>query len=159
MSGILGASGVPMVAFGGMNAWKVYKKGNIVVSFQWAMLSPDADMPEPCMCLYAENRMSMNGGAYVIPQCNAYWYADSKTGEPTPDLVTAAKSAAEHLGFFPDKWTCFAIAEAIVDALPDLIAMPDLPPKDLEKKLFHKPVQGIHMTVKQGGQVVGESIV
>jgi hypothetical protein len=149
MSGILGSSGVPMV----------YKKGNIVISFQWCKLSPDEDMPEPCMCLYSENRLTMNGGAYVIPQRNAYWYADSKTGAPTNDLVLAAKSAAEHLGFFPDKWTCFSIAEAIVDALPDLIAMPDLPSKALEDHLFAQKSQGIRMVVKQGGKVVGESIV
>lgn len=160
--GILGAAGRPMVAFGGQNAYKTFKKGDVTVSLQWVQLNDWDEMPEPCMCLYRSNSSRLvqkqSGGAYVIPQNKACMYVDSKTGQPTKSLIAGASSAAIHMGFYPDQMTCFRIADAIVEAIPDLLYMPDVPPPKQEAELFAKPISGIEVTIRDAGQVVAQGV-
>jgi hypothetical protein len=160
-AGILSAAGRPMVAFGGSNAHKIFYKGDITVSLQWVQLDVSDD-PAPCMCIYRSNASRMmaksNSGVYVIPQNTAYLYAGSKSGAPTQYLIEDTLEIAKYLGFFPDKTTCFRIAEAIVDAIPDLIRMPDAS-VDLHNKLFAKEKLGLDLQVKLNGSVIHEAAV
>lgn len=158
--GILGAAGRPIVAFGGSYAWKQYRKGDLVISFQWLKLHDFDEMPEPCMCLFRANSSKLvqrqSNGAYVIPQNRACDYVHSKTGQPLPALLMGAVSAAKHMGYFPDQSTCFRIADAIVESIPDLILMPDVPSFDLEKHLFEPPKEGIEVTIREGSTVIAQ---
>jgi hypothetical protein len=158
-AGILSAAGRPMVAFGGANSFKTFFKGDVTISLQWVKVDEN-DEAQPCMCVYRSHASRLmaasNSGVYVIPQNTAYLYADSKSGAPTPYLVQDTLAIAQHLGFFPDKNTCFRIADAIVDALPDLIRMPDVS-AELDKKLFAKGKVGLDLQVKLNGSVVHEA--
>jgi hypothetical protein len=152
MSGILGASGQNWVELGGDRVWEQRIKGDIVVSYQWLMAGKKE--PQACMVLFPAVP-KMDGGAYAIPQENAYEYSDS-TGGPTPYLLTAAYNAATSMGFYPDQSTVFRIVDIIVDGLADLVRMPSDQPVRLDIK---KPVIGIEASAKVNGQVIHQGVV
>lgn len=157
--GILGASGRPMVAFGDKHAWRTIRKGDVMVSLQWVKVH-EWDDPEPCMCLFRANvgRLvaQMNSGAYVIPQNRACQYVNSVTGAPSPALLMGAVNAAKHMGFYPDQQTCFRIADAIAECIPDLLHMPDIPPADEAKALFEPPKTGVEVHIHSQGETIAE---
>jgi hypothetical protein len=97
----------------------------------------------------------MDGGAYAIPQENAYEYSDS-TGGPTPYLLTAAMNAAVSMGFYADQSTVFRIVDIIVDGLADLVRMPSDQPAKLD---IARPVYGIEATAKVDGQIVRQEVI
>lgn len=152
MSSILGATGANWVECGGERSWMHRGKGDIVVSYQW--LDIGKKEPVACMVLFPTTP-KMDGGAYAIPQDNAYEYGDSK-GNPTPYLLTAAMNAATSMGFHPDQSTVFRIVDIIVDGLPDLIRMPSDQPGALAIK---RAVHGIEATAKVNGQVVHQEVI
>lgn len=152
MSSILSATGRQITEIGGEKVWDQRTKGDIVISFQWLMVGgKDA---QACMCLHPLIP-KLEGGAYAIPQENAYEYADSK-GNPTPHLLTAALNAAVSMGFFPDKSTVFRIVDIIVDGLEDLIRMPSDAPGAYD---VDKIISGIEATIKVNGRVMHEELV
>lgn len=108
------------VMLGGEKAWKVYVKGDIVVSFQWVN-------GEPAMILYPKRPIGVGAGAFVLPIESAFKYADSKRGAPTPYCIEMAAKAADVMGLFPDRFTLFRIVDAIMEGLIDLIGMPPEP--------------------------------
>lgn len=152
MSSILGANGANWVELGGERTWEQRVKGDIVVSYQW--LHVGKKEPQACMVLFPAVA-KLDGGAYAIPQENAYEYAD-KTGGPTPYLLTAAMNAATSMGFFPDESTVFRIVDVIVDGLADLIRMPSDQPGQLAIK---RALHGIEATAKVNGQVIHQEVL
>jgi len=153
MSGILSPKGQAFVEVGGERSWLQRIKGDIVICFQWLQI-PDKREPQACMVLFPA-MLRLDGGAYVIPQDNAYEYVKSD-GTPTPYLMAAAYNAAQTLGFFPDQSTVFRIVDIIADGLPDLIKMPSSMPDVLEVKA---PVMGIEAKAKVNGQVIYEEVL
>jgi hypothetical protein len=149
---ILGASGQNWVELGGDRSWEQRVKGDIVVSYQWLMAGKKE--PQACMVLFP-TVPKMDGGAYAIPQDNAYEYSDS-TGGPTPYLLTAAMNAATTMGFFPDQSTVFRIVDIIVDGLADLIRMPSDQPGQLDLKRI---VHGIEATARVNGNVIYQELI
>ena len=100
---ILGPTGQNWVALGGERSWGQQRvKGDICCSFQWLEI-PGKDDPHPCMVLFP-TVLKLDGGAYAIPQDNAYEYA-RRDGSPTPHLMASATKAAMQMGFFPDQST------------------------------------------------------
>lgn len=153
MSSILGARGANWVELGGDRCWGQQRvKNDIVVSFQWLMTGKRD--PEACMVLFP-TVPKMDGGAYAVPQGNAYEYSDNK-GNPTPHLLTAAYNAAQSMGFFPDQSTVFRIVDIIVDALPDLLRMPSDQPEALDIK---RAVLGIEASAKVAGQTIVQEVI
>jgi hypothetical protein len=152
MNSILSPRGQSWVEIGGDRCWMQRVKGDICVTFQWLMAGRKE--PSPCMVL-TPMAVKLDGGAYVIPQENAYEYADI-LGNPTPHLMVAAFNAAQQMGFFPDQSTVFRIVDIIVDGLPDLIRMPSEQPDDLNLKA---PTLGIEATTKVGGQVFRQEVI
>lgn len=152
MSGLLGPSGANWVEVGGERCWLQRVKGDIVVSFQWLMVGKKE--PQACMVLFPA-MLKLDGGAYAIPQENAYEYVTSN-GDPTPYLMVAAMNAATSMGFYPDQSTVFRIVDIIVDGLPDLIRMPSDQPAALE---VVKPVLGIEARAKVNGQIIHQEIL
>lgn len=151
MSMILGSTGRPWVEFGGARAWRTYTKGDIVCSFQWVDVGDESGEPQPCMCLYPVVR-KMDGHVYVIPQGNAFAYADSK-GNPQPQLMGSAFKAAAMMGFHPDKSTVFRIMDVILECLPDLVKMPSSQPVDLNVK---RRTLGVEVTAAINGRTLAE---
>ena len=152
MSSLLGASGQTWVELGGERVWEQRVKGDIVVSYQWLMTGKKE--PQACMVLFPVVP-KLSGGAYAIPQDNAYEYSDA-TGGPTPYLLTAAMNAANSMGFFADQSTVFRIVDIIVDGLADLIRMPSDQPVRLD---IERPKFGIEATAKVAGQVVHQEVI
>lgn len=152
MSGILGPRGQDWVALGGERCFKQWVKGDIVATLQWL----DIGEKEPAACLVLfPGTLKLDGGAYAIPQKNAWEYADSR-GNPTPYLLTAAFNAAQSMGFFPDKTTVFRIVDIIVECMPELIRMPSDQPAAFDIK---HAVHGIEATAKINGHVVHQEVL
>lgn len=152
MSSILSPSGQTWVEIGGDRVWQQRTKGDIVITFQWLMVGKKE--PQACMVLFPST-LKLNGGAYAIPQENAYEYADSK-GNPTPHLLTAAYNAAQTMGFFPDEFTVFRIVDIIVDNLPDLIRMPSDQPQKLD---LQRQILGIEASAKVNGKTIHQEVL
>ncbi len=152
MSSILGATGQNWVEIGGERTWEQRIKGDVVVSYQW--LDVGKKDPQACMVLFPVVP-KLDGGAYAIPQDNAYEYSDA-TGGPTPYLLTAAMNAATSMGFFLDQSTVFRIVDIIVDGLPDLIRMPSDQPGAMDLK---RAIHGIEATAKVNGQVIHQELI
>ena len=152
MSSILGATGANWVECGGERTWEQRIKGDICVSYQWLMVGKKE--PQACMVLFP-TVPKMDGGAYAIPQDNAYEYSDA-SGGPTPYLLTAAMNAAISMGFYADQSTVFRIVDIIVDGLADLIRMPSDQPGQLDIK---RTIHGIEATAKVNGQIVHQELI
>lgn len=152
MSSILGATGANWVEVGGERCWEQRVKGDIVVSYQWLMVGKKE--PQACMVLFP-TVPKMDGGAYAIPQENAYEYSDA-TGGPTPYLLTAAMNAATSMGFYPDQSTVFRIVDIIVEGLADLIRMPSDQPGALDIK---RAIHGIEATARVNGQIMHQEVL
>lgn len=152
MSSILSARGQTMVELGGERTWLQRVKGDICITFQW--LHVGKKEPQACMVLFPAT-LKLDGGAYAIPQENAYEYVTSN-GNPTPYLLTAALNAATSMGFFPDQSTVFRIVDIIVDNLPDLVRMPSEQPGELN---LERIVRGIEATAKVNGQVLHQEVI
>lgn len=108
---------------------KEYAGFNVLFSY----IDQDGE-PTPCMALGNPSKRS----SFIIPLGSAFKYADSESGEPTSFLALASVKIAESIGLYPDKSTCFRIASAVVDNLPDLIEMPPKPrmtQADMKKKM------------------------
>ena len=153
MSAIMGTSGQSWVELGGDRTWGQQRvKGDIVCSFQW--LQAGKKEPQACMVLFPAT-IKLDGGAYAIPQENAYEYVASD-GNPTPHLMVAAFNAAQSMGFYADQSTVFRIVDIIADGLPDLIRMPSDQPVSLDIKA---PAIGIEATAKVNGITVHQEVI
>lgn len=152
MNSILGPSGQSWVELGGDRSWEQRVKGDIVVSYQWLMAGKKE--PQACMVLFP-TVPKMDGGAYAIPQENAYEYGDAR-GNPTPYLMTAAMNAATSMGFFADESTVFRIVDIIIEGLADLIRMPSEQPASLN---LEKPKYGIEASAKVNGEIVHQEVI
>jgi len=152
VSNIFSLKGQRWVELGGERCWLQRVKGDICVSLQW--LHVGKGEPQACMVLFPVT-LKMDGGAYAIPQENAWEYADTR-GNPTPMLMTSAINAAQSMGFFPDQATVFRIVDAIVENLPDLVRMPSEQPAALE---IAGPLLGIEARAKVDGQVMHEQVL
>lgn len=115
---ILSDSGRRILAIGGEHAWKQFRKGDVLVTYQWVN-------DEPCMCLFAAVG-SANRGAFVIALSALHKYMDNK-GYPTSYLVKASVDIAKQLGFTPGRDICMRIADVVADGSADLVKMPPTP--------------------------------
>lgn len=154
MTSILGPRGTPYVDLSSDRAWKTRVHGDIVASFQWLKVDGEDD-PHPCLCLYSASRR-METGAYAIRQKSAHWFADNR-GNPTKELLTTAMEAAQQMGFdLGDRSAAFKVISVIVDAIPDLIAMPSDQPGALAIK---RAIHGIEGRVTMNGKTVHEEVI
>ena len=149
---LLSKNGQKFVEIGGERCWLQRVKGDIVVSYQW--LAGIKKEPVACMVLFPAT-IKIDGGAYAIPQDNAWEYVDNR-GRPTPYLMAAAYNAAQTMGFFPDQFTVFRIVDIIAEGLSDLVRMPSDQPDELD---IAAPVLGIEATARIEGQVVREQVL
>lgn len=113
---------------GGEDAWKVRNLGDIVVAYHWVN-------DEPAMVLYPRISNGSRASA-IIGLSAAYKYADSRRGEPTAYLLERGFQITRHLGMVVTSGTVRKVVDAIVEGLPDLIAMPPEPPElELTRRL------------------------
>ena len=107
------------ITVGGEKAWRVRRKGEFVVSYQWIN-------GDPCMLVFPANP-GRGAGVFAIALDSAWKYADSQTGGPTHYLFQQADMALEVMGMIATTSALRAVADVIVDGLPDLVEMPPEP--------------------------------
>lgn len=150
---VLGPSGSKFVELGGERAWLQRTIGEFTCSFQWLDLD-DGEEPQPCMCIFKASRM-LDVVPYVIPQRNAYAFAD-KSGGPSPHAIGAAFKACVTMGTFPSNDTVRKLLDIIVEGIPDLIRMPSDQMVGLDvKRTFY----GMEATAKINGRTVREEVL
>jgi hypothetical protein len=120
------------VVVGGKNAWRVKRKGDIVVAFHWVN-------GEPAMVLFPARPNTLGATACVVAISAAFKYAE-KTGYPTRYCIEQSAKFAAMMGMYTDRFTIHRIADAILEGIDDLL---DMPP---EPQAFHK----------RKGRIIGE---
>jgi len=133
------------ITLGTDKAWRVRRvNGGLVTSYQWLN-------GEPCLFVYPEH--ARRGGSMAVPLDCAHQWAGS---DGTPNLEHAIPTAIQGAWAMgldgTSKHTVRAIVDAVVDGLPDLVAMPPSPPAADEPK---KPVLG-EATITVDGETVSE---
>jgi hypothetical protein len=118
---------------GGPKCFESRKAKDFVVYFEW--FDNDRDLigqGEPTMFIRRRNIFALSGnrGSVAIQLPKAHLYADSTTGGPTPYLLAFAIGACRELGLEPSKMNVRALADVILDNLPDLLRMPPAPKAD-----------------------------
>lgn len=150
---ILGPSGSPFVELGGERAHLQRVLGEFIVSYQWLDLQ-DGEDPQACMCIFKTTR-ALDVVPYVIPQRNAFAFAE-KSGGPTPHAIGAAFKAAITMGMHPAKDTVRKLLDIIVEGIPDLIRMPSDQPSALN---FKRHIVGIEARATLNGRVINEEVL
>jgi len=151
---ILGPSGSKFVELGGERAWLQRTIGEFTCSFQWLDLD-DGEDPQPCMCIYRAAR-TLDVVPYVIPQRNAWAFADNKSGGPSAHAIGASFKACVTLGTFPSKDTVRKLLDLIVEGIPDLVRMPSDQAAGLEMR---RTFYGMEATAKINGRTVREEVL
>ncbi len=146
-SSILSNTGLPMVLLGGDFVWRRRVTGDIVSEFKWLQ-------DEPVMILYRAVP-STKTGAFIIRLEDAHKYAQSN-GMPSIELMRDSMRAADSIGFFADKDAAKRMIDIILDGLPDLLAMPPMPP---EQTKVDKPIGDGELSIKINGKTAMETLV
>lgn len=144
-----------MVELGGERAWLTRTIGEFVCSFQWLHRDDiDPEGPHPCMCIFRGSR-ARDVVPYVIPQRNAFAFAD-RDGNPTPHALGAAFKACVTMGTFPANDTVRKLVDIIVEGIPDLIKMPSDQPASLE---VARMLMNIEATAKINGRTIAQEVL
>lgn len=129
---------------GGPKCWKKRKaSGGLMVFFEWwDDASSSVGKGECAMLLTRADKFGLSGnrGSACITLPQAHLYADSRTGAPTMRLIEFSRQACIELGFEPSRMNVKAIADAVVDNLPDLVGMPPEPDPDKFASRKARPV-------------------
>ena len=103
------------VILGGQNARKTWKRGQFGLSLQYVN-------GEESLCVWPLRGLK-GAGAMVIGLSAAHLYADSKTGGPTPHLIESCMSGLSVMNIDYAPWALKALADVILDELPELVNM------------------------------------
>jgi len=137
------------MVIGGDRAWRRFRKGDIAVALHWIN-------GEPAMVLFPANMTESRVRRivpFVIPLSVGHEYVAS---DGHPNLMRALQGATEAaicLGMQPELSVVHRIIDAIVEAIPDLVAMP--PEPTALQQVDHGPAVG-ELSIQVDGQVVKE---
>lgn len=149
------------ILLGGPSCWKKQRvKGGLMVFLEWWNdEKSEVGSGEPALFITRADKFGLSGnrGSACITLPQAHLYADSKTGGPTPRLIAFARGACSELGLEPSRMNVKAIADAIVDFLPDLLTMPPEPRP--EQVGIKAPPPLAEVTLVDQGKVVYEGTV
>ena len=114
-STILSNSGLPLRAFGGPDAWKVYESGDYMVSIETVEGEP--------ACVLWPKLGDINAGAYAV--ClSAFPYWLHEDGRPTQQAWTMARTGLERMGREVTLRELVAVMSVVIDAYPWVARMP-----------------------------------
>lgn len=141
------------LVIGGETAWRKYRKGDIGVALHWVNGEP-AIVLYPLHALASRMRRLM---PFVIPLSVGHEYVAS---DGHPNLLRALQGASEAaicLGMQPELSVLHRIVDAIVEAMPDLVAMPP-EPASLQRQAEAGPTVG-ELAIKVDGKTIHESAI
>lgn len=136
------------VLLGSDKAWRVRQVRDFVLSYQWL----DG---EPALFVYPAHRRS-GPAAFVLPLRSAYLWAMANGHPDLTHAIPTAHQAVEAMGLYPARQTLHDFVTAVVDGLPDLIAMP---PEPLENALRGGRANVGELTLSVDGETVIETEV
>lgn len=137
------ASGQKLIEWGGHDAWKTRRLGDLLVSLEWAVL-PESRTAQRVAVIGRprEGRLiqvSDNTQGNWHPRCyrekdRPYMLEFDKdgkpTGRPTRDLIWDAGQSIQLLGYGPnDRAATHHYIDALLNAMIDMVRMPSAPPK------------------------------
>lgn len=137
------------MVIGGERAWRRFRKGDIAVALHWVN-------GEPAMVLFPAHMTESRVRRivpFVIPLSVGHEYVAS---DGHPNLMRALQGATEAaicLGMQPELSVVHRIIDAIVEAIPDLVAMP--PEPTALQQVDQGPAVG-ELSIKVDGQTVKE---
>ena len=137
------------MVIGGDRAWRRFRKGDIAVALHWVN-------GEPAMVLFPAHMTESRVRRivpFVIPLSVGHEYVAS---DGHPNLMRALQGATEAaicLGMQPELSVVHRIIDAIVEAIPDLVAMP--PEPTALQRVDQGPAVG-ELSIKVDGQTVKE---
>jgi hypothetical protein len=108
------------VMLGTETAWKVYRKGDLVASFQW--LNDD-----PAMFIYPVGSLHYKASAFVLPLQSAHKWALNDGHPNLPHAVPTAANALNAMGMLVTRDAVRRFIDLVLDGIADLIAMPPEP--------------------------------
>ena len=137
--------------WGGVTAWRVFTKGDLVLAFHWVN-------GEPSMVLFpAKGRMMLrNCVPYCLPLSSAHELVKDGTGGFVVDadiLWVKASRAAQVMGFEGDFQIVRQVADLILNHLDDLC---DMPPEPVVLAGTTGPAPTGEIAVSVGGETVFE---
>ena len=107
--------GLPLRAFGGPDAWKVYRSGDYIVSIETVEDEP--------ACVLWPAHGDRNAGCYAV--ClSAFPYWLHQDGRPTQEAYAMAMRGIERMGRDLSRAELLAVLGTVIDAFPWVARMP-----------------------------------
>lgn len=158
------ASGQKLIEWGGHDAWKTRRLGDLLVSLEWAVL-PGSRKAQRVVVIGRPRegrliQLSDNTQGNWHPRC--YREADrpamlefdcdnKPTGRPTRDLIWDASQSIQLLGYGPgDRSATHRYIDAVLNAMIDMVRMPSAPPK-IRKRLVGGDSTTMEVTAVRNG--------
>lgn len=105
------------VMLGTEKAWRVYRKGDLVASFQWLN-------GEPAMFIYPAIPLARGASAFALPLPAAHQWALSNGHPNLPHAVPTAVNALNAMGMLVTRDAVRRFIDLVLDGIHELIAMP-----------------------------------
>lgn len=139
---ILSSSGLPLRAFGGRDAWKVYESGDYMVSIEMVEGEPG--------CAIWPKHGDINCGVYAV--CiSAFPHWLHLDGRPTQEAYAMAMRGLEQMGRGVSRSELVKLMSVVIDAFPWIARMPP--------KRGDKPAPLYEATAKVNGKTLHERAV
>lgn len=112
---ILSSDGLPLRAFGGPDAWKVYESGDYMVSIEMIEGEPG--------CAIWRKHGKLNGGVYAVCM-SAFPHWLHQDGRPTQQAYAMAMRGLERMGVDLSRSELVKLMSVVIDAFPWIARMP-----------------------------------
>jgi hypothetical protein len=139
------------IVVGGERAWRTFRKGDIAVALHWV----DG---EPAMILFpaaAPQGRCRGVVPFVVPLAVLHEYVRADGHPQVRRALQGARAAARCLGMAPELSVLHRIIDAIVEAAPELVAMPPEPSSWEQERAAAGPVLG-ELSIVGDGRVLLE---
>lgn len=165
------SAGHTLIEWGGIDAWKTRRAGDLLVSLEWAVL-PDSRKAQRVVVIGRPRegrliQLSDNTQGNWHPRC--YREQDrpfmlefnpdgTPTGCPTRDLIWDASQSITLLGYGADDRTANRnYIDALLNAMIDMVRMPSAPPK-IRRRLVGGDTTHFEVTATRGSQVTEATV-
>ncbi len=144
------------IVVGGERAWRVFRKGDLAIALHWIN-------GEPAMVLFPAN-VTASGTRrvvpFVVPLAVLHEYVRPDGHPHLMRALQGATEAARCLNLAPEMSVLHRIIDAIVEAAPDLVAMPPEPTSLAREREKAGAVVG-ELTIKDKGgeRTIAEHVI
>lgn len=136
------------IVFGGSDAFKVFRRGQLIVSLEWIN-------EEPAMVVYAARRRPGAGAAVIGLSALPFYFDDRGMPARTPEIARKLHDILRVMGFEPnaDRFALRDLLDALYAYADDLVRMPPEKPTPISDDL---PVNVDAIEIQVDGKTVRE---